>query len=51
MMLVHEAHDIFREVGHVLGEEVAQVTQVVLLVEHDVARELFKGPACVLHGG
>ena len=49
MMLVHEAHHIFGEVGHVLGDEVAQVAQVVLLVKHDIAGELFKGPASVLN--
>lgn len=49
MILVHEAHHVLREVGHVLGDEVTQVAQVVLLVEDDIAGELFKGPACVLH--
>ncbi len=49
MVFVQEVHNIFGEVGHILGDEVAQVAQVVLLVEHDVAGQLFKGPARVLH--
>ena len=46
-----QAHHILAKVGHVLGDEVAEMTEVILSVEDHILGELTKSPACVLDRG
>lgn len=51
MIFLKQVHYIHAEVGHVLGNEIAKVAEVVLLIENDLAGHLFQGPSGVLHSG
>ena len=51
LVLQKDGHDICAKVRHVLGNKVAEMTQVILFVENYMIGHLAEGPTGVLHSG